>query len=301
MPYLTPDRYIKVVQAAQIPIRIRLIRLPVNTVNGRDLAEGRDLPRRPAGLPLLTVDGISWNLDGTPFEWGEALRGTYRDRPDCSGRLHFPASEIAAMVQESLQSHDHLTLQCSGDRPAEMAFDAMDTMQGVDWPAQRVRIEHGDGIVNDLIPRARRLGVVVVQNPAHLAFDMIDIDRARFGADTPFFPLRSLLEGGVHLAIGSDGPLNPYLNIMFAVLNPVHPDEALTREQAVIAYTHGSAFAEFTEQDKGTITPGKLADIAVLSQDIFTVPVDTLPATESILTLVGGNIVYDAGVLAKAE
>jgi len=109
--------------------------------------------------------------------------------------------------------------------------------------------------------------------------------------------LRSLLEAGIPIAIGSDGPLNPYLNIMFAVIHPVRPSEAITREQAVEAYTRGSAFAELAEQDKGTIAKGRLADLAVLSQDIFTVRVNDLPATKSVLTVVGGKVVYDAGVL----
>jgi predicted amidohydrolase YtcJ len=165
----------------------------------------------------------------------------------------------------------------------------------VDWTGKRVRIEHGDGVVGDLMPRARRLGAVVVQNPTH--FSLAGLIAERFGSDTPFYPLRSLLETGIPLAIGSDGPMNPYLNLMFAALHPVHPAEALTREQAVTAYTRGSAFAEFEEGEKGTISVGKLADIAVPSQDIFAVPLDALPATESVLTLVGGKIVYDAGVL----
>jgi imidazolonepropionase-like amidohydrolase len=98
-------------------------------------------------------------------------------------------------------------------------------------------------------------------------------------------------------AIGSDGPPNPYLNIMFAAIHPARPSEALTVEQAVEAYTRVSAHAEFQEQEKGTIALGKLADLTVLSQDIFTVPVSALPMTGSVLTLVGGEIVYNSGVL----
>jgi predicted amidohydrolase YtcJ len=105
---------------------------------------------------------------------------------------------------------------------------------------------------------------------------------------------RSLLEAGIPLAFGSDGPNNPYLNIMLASIYPGKPKEALTREQAVIAYTLTSAYAEFAENDKGSLQPGKLADLAVLSQDIFTIPPPDLPKTESVLTLVGGNVVYDA-------
>jgi predicted amidohydrolase YtcJ len=87
---------------------------------------------------------------------------------------------------------------------------------------------------------------------------------------------------------------------MLATLHPDHPAEALTREQAVVTYTAGSAYAEFEEDRKGRLVPGQLADLAVLSQDIFSVPFFLIPGTESALTLVGGEIVWDAGVVPPA-
>jgi hypothetical protein len=84
---------------------------------------------------------------------------------------------------------------------------------------------------------------------------------------------------------------------MIASTYPGKPKEALTREQAVIAYTLTSAYAEFAEKDKGSLEPGKLADLAVLSQDIFNIPADDLPKTESVLTMVDGKVVYDAKVV----
>lgn len=93
--------------------------------------------------------------------------------------------------------------------------------------------------------------------------------------------------------------MNPGLNIMFAQIHPSRPGEGITREQAVEAYTRGSAFAEFAEQEKGTLAPGKLADLAVLSQHIFQVAPPELPKTVSLLTLVGGKIVHDGGVLKR--
>jgi predicted amidohydrolase YtcJ len=133
----------------------------------------------------------------------------------------------------------------------------------------------------------------MVQNPSHL-------DLGELRTHTQFDssqPLRSLLAAGIPVALGSDGPLNPYLNIALASEHPDRPSEALTREQAVVAYTLTSAYAESTESDKGALDSGKLADLAVLSQDIFTVPPQQLPQTVSILTMVGGVTVYDARVL----
>ena len=98
------------------------------------------------------------------------------------------------------------------------------------------------------------------------------------------------------VALGSDGePRSPFVNLLFAVSVPSHPP--VSRELIITAYTPGSAYAEFAEKDKGTLAPGMLADLAVLLQDIFTVPAESLPATRSVLTLVGGKVAYDAGVL----
>ena len=101
----------------------------------------------------------------------------------------------------------------------------------------------------------------------------------------------------VRLALGSDGPRNPYLNVLFSTTHANAPAQALTREQAIVAYTVGSAHAEGAEREKGTLAAGQLADLAVLSQDVFTVPPPALPATVSVLTMVGGRVAYDAGVL----
>jgi hypothetical protein len=130
---------------------------------------------------------------------------------------------------------------------------------------------------------------VVVQNPSHLSAFSGSLQKGQ--------PLKSLLAQGIPLALGSDGPSNPFLNILFATQPSHRPSEAIGREEAVIAYTRGSAYAEGAEGEKGTLEPGKLADLAVLSRDIFTVAPSELPGTESVLTLVGGKVVHDAGVL----
>jgi predicted amidohydrolase YtcJ len=92
--------------------------------------------------------------------------------------------------------------------------------------------------------------------------------------------------------------MNPFVNMMLACQHPNRPSEAITIEQAVIAYTLTSAYAEFAEKDKGSLEPGKLADLAVLSQDILQISLQDLPKTESVLTMVGGKVVYDAKILA---
>jgi hypothetical protein len=142
--------------------------------------------------------------------------------------------------------------------------------------------------------RARRLGAVVVQNPSH--FMLGPLLNARLGTERTSHSdvVKSIVEAGVPLAIGSDGPMNPFLNMMFAAVNQVNPAQALTVEQSLVAYTRGSAYAEFAERDRGSLAPGMLADLAVLSQDIFKIPLTDLPRTASLLTIVNGRVVHEA-------
>lgn len=179
-------------------------------------------------------------------------------------------------------------------------LNAMQSVGGTEtWTTRRVRFEHGDGLTPDLIQRAKEMGVVVVQNPTHLAVVRMFPDLSGRFEKIKAQPLRSLLAAGIPVALGSDGPMNPYLNIMLASVHPNRPSEAITREQAVIAYTLTAAYAEFAEKDKGSLETGKLADLAVLSQDIFTVDPSELLKTESVLTIVGGKIVYDGKAICN--
>jgi predicted amidohydrolase YtcJ len=291
---MPPDRCIALLEKMPTPIRVRVIRMPGTTPAGRDIQEGRPVPH--SSNPLITVSGTKWILDGTPLE------GTFAPRSDPSPleyvvmheQMTFPQTELVAMLRETLHDHDQLMLHVSAYPPAAAMLSAMQSEGGAQvWAKQRVRFEHGDSLTPDLVPRVKEMGIVVVQNPIHLAggdaLPAIGSTLEKLKAQ----PLRSLLAAGIPVAFGSDGPPNPYLNIMFASIDPDRPSEAITREQAVIAYTLTSAYAEFAEKDKGSLERGKLADLAVLSQDIFTVDASDLPKTESVLTIVGGKTVYD--------
>jgi predicted amidohydrolase YtcJ len=293
---MAPARAVALFEKVPTPIRLRVMRMPGTIVGARNIDEGAGFPRQPTSL--ITVSGTKWMIDGVPIEGTFTPRDAvhmppappfdaiFRDLP-----LTFPVTEIAAMLRESVANHDQLLVHVSGYLGAKAMLDAMDASGGpAFWRTRRVRFEHGDGVFPDLYARVKEYGIVVVQNPSH--FMGLDLpDRSAFDLSQP---LKSLLSAGIPVALGSDGPTNPYLNILFATIHANHPSEAITREQAVIAYTKTSAYAEFTEKDKGSIAVGKLADLAVLSQDIFTVPPPELPKTRAVLALVGGKIVLDA-------
>lgn len=292
MSPMSLTRYEKVERHGPAPIRIRMIRFPM-TENGR-VTEGRDLPVTDKERPLTMISGTKWILDGTPVEKGAALRQPYPGGGQNMGRLDFPPDELKVIMKEAFDSKEQTLLHVAGDRTAAAVFDAMRAAgPAEEWRKKRLRIEHGDGLQTDLIPAAKDLGVVVVINPAHV------VARNAYPAGA-YMPVKSLLKAGIPIAIGSDGPMNPGLNIMLATTAPGNTAEAITREEAVDAYTRGAAYAELMENDKGTIAAGKLADLAILSQDIFHVPAEALPATTSVMTIVDGKVAYDAGVLKLA-
>ncbi|HEX4932103.1 MAG TPA: amidohydrolase family protein, partial [Gemmatimonadaceae bacterium] len=280
--------------------RHRVIRFPIPS--GRTVISG---DWRVAGADTalaagMHVSGVKWVLDGTPVERLALMRQPYADRPGWHGRANFPFDTLRAILRDALVRHEQPMLHAVGDSTIALVIKAM-RAEGADeaWRRLRPRLEHADALGRDQLADIKRLGIIVVQNPAHLAIP--PVMQARWGTERlgRLDLMRSLLDSGVTLAIGSDGPLEPGLNIMLATLHPNVPSEALTREQAVIAYTRTAAFAAFAERERGTLSPGKLADLAVLSQDLLTVAPDKLPATMSVLTMLGGDIVHDELGAAK--
>ena len=209
--------------------------------------------------------------------------------------MNYSLEEIDTMVRDAAATGRQLLVHVAGDAAAAAVLAAMKKYDDDKWPSRRVRLEHATGLANDLLPEARRLGVVVVENPSH--FMIPGVMAARFGPQRSlqFSRARTFYDGRIPFALGSDGPLNPYLNIMFVGIHPGNPNETLSVEQALLAYTRGSAYAEFQANMKGAIAPVMLADLAVLSQDIFTVPLDQLPQTSSVMTIIGGQVVWEAG------
>ncbi len=292
----TPGTLAEADRARPLRVRHRSIPFEMTSSVGRETAWNAVRARAIADSAVVgqsIVSGRKWILDGTPVERLALMRAPYTDRARWYGRSNFSPDTLRAMVREALRDSVQPIFHAVGDSAIALVFAAMHAAApDSTWQRIRPRIEHGDQLMADQFADARRLGVVVVQNPTHLALSLLV---ARWGSvrAAKSERLKSIVAAGIPLAIGSDGPANPYLNIMFASINPVNPAEALTREQAVRGYTYWSAYAEGMERVKGRLIVGMLADLAVLSQNIFTVPADALPATTSLLTLVGGKPTLD--------
>ena len=173
---------------------------------------------------------------------------------------------------------------------------------------RRWRIEHAQHLRPEDFARFAQLGVIASVQPYH-AIDDGRWAEKRIGHERAktTYAFRTFLDQGVRLAFGSDwtvAPLNPMIGLYAAVTratldgknpNGWFPEQKLTLKEAIEAYTMGSAFAEFREKEKGSLTPGKLADVVVLDTDLFSVAPEKVKDAAVRYTIVGGKVVYEAG------
>jgi predicted amidohydrolase YtcJ len=285
------DAMAELLASADVPVRMRLIDFPLTA-----MPEWREpVARRiKTKSPLVTVSGTKWILDGTPIERGMLLSADYADKPGTRGFRNFPDGDLREFLRRALTAHEQPMLHAVGDGAIGSLLDALEATGGDAWKPLRPRIEHGDMLQAQDFARVARMGVTIVQNPAHFMLPAAFTARIGAGRSARSTQVRNIIEAGVPFAIGSDGPMNPFLNIMFATINANNPSQSLTVEQALRAYTSGSAAAEFAERDRGMLKPGMLADMALLSQDIFKIPPPDLPRTVSVLTIVNGKVVHSA-------
>ena len=195
-----------------------------------------------------------------------------------------------------------------GDQGISMTLDIYSEIAKAHGEAdRRSRIEHAQHMAARDFERFAQLHVIASVQPYHAIDDGRWAER-RIGHDraSRTYAFRTFLNHGVRLALGTDwdvAPLNPMLTVYAAVTratldgkNPGgwFPEQKLTVEEAIEAYTMGSAYAEFQENDKGSITPGKLADMVLLSDDIFSIAPGKIRDLRILKTIVGGKIVWDA-------
>jgi predicted amidohydrolase YtcJ len=248
----------------------------------------------------VRVEGPKWILDGTPIEQNSLQRKAYSNQPGWRGRSNFTDAQLREILKLALERPTQLALHVVGDAETDRLLKMLEQLASASaWRAKRVRIEHGDGIQPDTAEKVAELGFVVIQNPTHLTVPIPGESLA-----SEHMLLKSFVAAGIPLALGSDGgpkEQNPFLNLMLATLHTSEPTEAPSREAALMAYTAGGAYAEGQDQRKGRIAPGFAADIAVLSQDVLTIPPPQLPATTSLLTLVDGEVIFEDAVFASAK
>lgn len=233
----------------------------------------------------------------------------YSDDPTTSGIAGYTQDSLNNLVRIGDSLGYQIGLHAIGDKANYMALKAFDFARLTNGPkTRRHRLEHAQVMRPQDIEYCARLGVVALMQPTHCTSDMRWAeDRVGKERCKGAYAWRSFLDNRVPLAFGTDWPVEP-LDPMEGIYSAVTrqprevvkplpeswmPEQRITVEEAVRAYTFGSAYAEFQEEKKGSIAPGKLADLVVLSQNIFTIPPREILSTKVDLTIVGGKVVFE--------
>ena len=213
-----------------------------------------------------------------------------------------------ALTDTFTQAHAHgLQVACHaiGDRAVRNVLDAIQGALEAVPGTFRPRVEHAQILHPDDIPRFAQLGAIASMQPIHATADMWIADSSLGGRARFSYAWKSLLESGARLAFGSDCPVEP-LSVLAGIHAAVtrqrpggdppggwRPQERLSIHEAIHAYTLGAAYAAGEEAEKGSIEPGKLADLTVLSKDLTAISPEEILQTDVAMTLIGGKIVYD--------
>jgi len=236
----------------------------------------------------------------------------YEDRPGHTGLNVTGMARVREIAALALEEGWQVAVHAIGDRANRETLDLFESV----WDSARVhgdtlrwRIEHAQHVHPDDVPRFGRMGVIASMQAIHACSDApynlrrLGEERVREGA----YVWRDLMEGGALVTNGTDAPVedvDPLASFHCAVTRHVQgappdstffPDQAMTREQALRSYTIDGARAAFQEELIGSLEPGKLADLVVLSRDVMSVPADSLRSTRVDLTVVGGDVVYRRG------
>jgi predicted amidohydrolase YtcJ len=305
--YEIVDVYKQLADQGQLPVRLWIMLREGNDALAGQMKRYRTIGN---GNNFVTVRAVKRWLDGALGTHGAWLLEPYEDLPTSTG-LNTLSIESLQRTAELAVAHDfQLCVHAIGDRANrevlnifERAFKSAPDSQDLRW-----RIEHAQHLSPDDIPRFAQLGVIASMQAIHCTSDApyvlqrLGMRRAKQGA----YVWRSLLDSGATIVNGTDVPverIDPIACYYASITRKLDDDvsffeeQCMNRYEALRTYTRDPAWGAFEEDIKGTLAPGKLADIVVLSQDILTVPVEQIRDTRVLMTFVGGKLRYDVEVI----
>lgn len=254
------------------------------------------------GDDWLHFGGLKLFVDGALGARTGAMLEPYTGEPDNVGILTLEPDYLDDVARRAARGGVAMAVHAIGDRANRITLDVLEAAQAVN-PQLRHRIEHVQLIAPEDQPRLGRAGFVASMQPVHAIHDIVMADRYLGPERTPYaYAWRSVADGGAVLAFGSDAPIehfDPFAGLYGAVtrrredgypgLAGWHPEQRLTLEEALRAYTWGAAYAAGLEDRMGMLKPGYCADLAVLDRDIFTLPPEALLETEVLRVMVDGT------------
>jgi len=296
--------YQELLRKNQLTLRL-YVYIPVTEV---DILERLKL-KSPFGNDNLKLAGLKGFADGSLGSATAYFFEPYTDDPKTKGLLHgqmYPEGIMEKRVLTADRAGLQVAIHAIGDRANAIILDIYEKAAAQNGPRdRRFRIEHAQHLRPADIARFGRLGVIASMQPYHAIDDgrwaekKIGSERAR-----TTYAFKSLLEKGGRLAFGSDwpvAPLDPIQGIYAAVTrrtiddmkpNGWVPEQKISLEEAIQGFTSGGAFAEFAEMSKGSIEPGKLADLVVLDKNLFEIPPEEIRTARVRMTILGGRVIY---------
>ncbi len=294
----------------ELPVRLYLhvSQRAVTPENAEALAAARVVGHADHHVTVRAIGEVT--ADGALGARSAWMLEPYSDLPSSTGLEVTDMERVREIAEIGLENGYQISTHAIGDRANREVLDLYASIfeeRGLDGDTLRWRIEHAQHLHPDDIPRFAELGVIASMEGIHACSDWpyvkarLGEERAKAGA----YVWRTLWESGAVVTNGTDAPVERVDPVpsyhctvareMVGTDSTFYPDEALSREQALRSYTLNGAFAAFEEGIKGSLTPGKLADVVVLSRDILTVPEDEILGTRILYTIVGGEVVYEAG------
>jgi predicted amidohydrolase YtcJ len=299
----TIDRLRAMAEEGKIGVRLWVMIREENELLGPRLAAYRMIG---AADRHLTVRAIKRAVDGALGAHGAWLLEPYHDQPDSTGHNTSSLESLEETARLAIENDFQLCVHAIGDRANremldlyQRTFEAHPDKSGLRW-----RIEHAQHLSAEDIPRFAELGVLASMQGIHCTSDApwVPVRLGPSRAEEGAYVWRKLIDSGARISNGTDAPVedvDPIGSFHATVTRrpaggePFFPGQALTRMEALESYTIHAAHAAFEEEIKGSLTPGKLADIVVLSRDILTVPEDRITDTEVVYTIVGGKVMYE--------
>lgn len=257
----------------------------------------------------LWIRAIKIVSDGALGSRGAALLEDYADEPGNRGLVRTPQERIEQIAEDGLRHGFQVNTHAIGDRANRIVLDAYEqALRAVPTADHRFRVEHAQILHRDDIPRFAQLGVIPSMQTSHQTSDApMAMNRLGWTRSQGAYAWRSLLNTGVVIPNGTDFPVefvNPIIGFHSAVTRqdasgwPAggwFPDERMTRYEALESMTIWPAYAAFMEDVSGSLSPGKYADFTVLDQDIMTIAPESILGTNVVMTVLGGNVVYQRG------
>jgi predicted amidohydrolase YtcJ len=293
--------------AGKLPVRLWIM---IRDDLGRIEQSIRGTRAKGLGNDYFTVEAIKLSIDGALGPHGAWLLAPYADMPGSTGLNTIDLDVVKKTADLAARNNFQLCVHAIGDRANRETLDIFEKAL-TDHPSRtsrRWRVEHAQHLHPDDISRFRKLSVIASMQGVHCTSDAIFVPQ-RLGmlrSEQGAYVWRSLLDSGAVVTNGTDTPvedINPFASIYASVSRQLpngdrfFPKQSMTRYEALRSYTIDCAYAAFEESIKGSLVPGKLADIVIIDNDLLTCPDEAILKTKVCLTVLGGKIVYemDAG------